>query len=144
MSEAEDTAALRALVDAYSVGVTTRDSALIARCFGEHGEWRMLGPMESCVSGDRDAVATGVMAILDGFEFIVQMAHSAHIELDGDSAQLTCVMEGKGRRLDGESMHLLGVFHDQARRGAQGWTFLSRRFQPIYLDRTPMPGQYFR
>lgn len=140
MSKAEDYTALRELVDLYSVGVTTRDSALIGRSFAEDGEWQVLAPMNLALSG-RDAIATGIVAGLGAFEFIVQMAHSVHVELDGDTARLTCVMEEVGRRSTGESMRLLGLYRDQARRGADGWRFQSRTFHPIYLDQTPLPGQ---
>ena len=140
MSEVEDYTALRRLVDLYSVGVTTRDSTLIGQSFAEDGEWQVLAPMNLARSG-RDAIATGIVAGLGAFEFIVQMAHSVHVEIDGDSATLTCVMEEVGRRSTGESMKMLGLYRDKASRGADGWKFQSRTFHPIYIDQTPLPGQ---
>lgn len=143
MDESADRLALRDLVDRYSTAVTLGDVAAIAAVYAEDAEWRVDPPFGICLRG-REAIAEGLRGMLAAQAFIVQMVHSAVIDLDGDRARLRCVVQEVGRAADGTSgMTMYGLYEDEARKRDGRWLFTRRRFRPLLLDTAAPPGTAF-
>ena len=143
MGQFKDRVELRALAETYSTGVTLRDARMIASVFTDDAEWCVLPPLAVSFSG-ATAIGDGIAGGLMEYENLVQMLHSAHIELDGDRARMTCILQELGRRVDGTmSLALTGLYRDEAIRTRAGWRFARRTFHPLFLDSRPVEGQMF-
>ena len=140
--ELADRLAIRDLVDRFSLAVTTRDQPAICAAFTQSAQWSVGKPAEMAFNGD-EQIGAGIVAGLSNFEFLVQMAHSVVIELAGDRAQARCVIQEVGRFNGGASgIQMMGIYHDELQRGAQGWRFTRRFFQPICMDMTAPAGVF--
>jgi len=140
--ELADRLAIRDLVDRFSLAVTTRDQAALSAVFTQSAQWSVGKPTEMAFSG-AEQIGAGIVAGLGNFEFLVQMAHSVVIELAGGRAQARCVMQEVGRFSGGAGgIQMLGIYHDELQRTAQGWRFARRFFQPICLDMTAPAGMF--
>jgi hypothetical protein len=140
--ELADRLAIRDLVDRFSLAVTTRDQAAICAAFVQSAQWSVGKPAEMAFSG-AEQIGAGIVAGLNHFEFLVQMVHSVVIDLAGDRAQARCVVQEVGRFGGGASgIQMMGIYHDELQRGAQGWRFTRRFFQPICMDMAAPAGVF--
>jgi hypothetical protein len=140
--ELADRLAIRDLVDRFSLAVTARDQPAICAVFTQSAQWSVGKPAEMAFGGD-EQIGAGIVAGLNNFEFLVQMVHSVVIDLAGDRAQARCVIQEVGRFSGGASgIQMLGIYHDELQRGAQGWRFTRRFFQPICMDMTAPAGMF--
>lgn len=130
----EDLVAIRDVIGRYSVAATLRDSAAISKLFVEDGVWRVQPPVNMEYRG-RASIGPSIVSSLGGFNFLVQMSHSSAIDVDGNTARARTVIEEVGE-IAGTNGHfrMLGIYHDDLVRTADGWRFRLREFQSIKID----------
>ncbi len=130
----EDWVAIRGVIDRYSVAATLRDAGTISELFIDDGVWRVQPPVSMEYRG-RASIGPSIVNSLGGFNFLVQMSHSSTIDVDGNTARARTVVQEVGE-IAGTKGHfrLLGIYHDDLVRTADGWRFRLRDFQPINID----------
>ncbi|HLG86589.1 MAG TPA: nuclear transport factor 2 family protein [Alphaproteobacteria bacterium] len=138
-----DRLAVRELIELYSDAVTRRDWSTAGAAFAEGAVWTIGGPTNVALRG-RAAITKGIADMVEAFEVFVQMTHSIVVELDGDRATARTIVNGFGRLRDRSAgTFTLGTYHDALIRSGKGWLFLSRRFEPIFIDTAAPPGTAF-
>jgi ketosteroid isomerase-like protein len=142
-SAVSDRLAIRELIELYSDAVTRRDWNTAGAVFAEDAVWTITAPTNVELRG-RAAITRGVAEMVENFEIFVQMTHSIVVELDRDRATARTIVNGFGRLRDHSGgTSTLGVYHDALIRAGDGWLFLSRRFEPIYIDTAAPRGTAF-
>jgi hypothetical protein len=135
LEEIADRVAIRELIDRYTVGVSTRDWERVGACFADDARWT------TSVGHDFQGVAAivaGIRKVVEVRKFLIQMTHGMTIEtLDGDNAETTSILNEFGT---GDSIFVLGTYHDKLVKADGTWRFKSRLFKVHYIDTTPMSG----
>ena len=138
MSEAEiaDRLALRELVDRYALIPDDRNYALIDRVFSEDAV--LVGPGFELTG--REQIRKGMRSI-EQYSATLHAVHNQLVEIHDDEAQGTtyCVanhlheVAGQLFKLD------WGIrYHDQYRRGPDGWRIAQRRLELVWTQDLPL------
>jgi hypothetical protein len=93
--------------------------------------------------------AEGARAIRDALEdrctaldALFQASLGTVVELTGDDqATATTVVSEMAHQAGTFSMEMRGIYYDQLRKVDGEWRFGHRRFQGVYMDRTPLAGR---
>ena len=138
-----DRLAIRELIEFYSDAVTRRDWKAAGAVFAEDAIWTIGAPTNVELRG-RAAIAKGVAEMVEAFEVFVQMTHSIVVELDGNRATARTIVNGFGRLRDRSAgTFTLGTYHDTLMRSGEEWLFVSRRFEPIFVETATPAGTAF-
>jgi hypothetical protein len=137
-----DRLAILDLINRYSDAVTRQDWSQVQAVWTDDALWEVAAPMDIRVetaAGIRAAIEAGISS----YEFLVQTAHNSVVTLEGNGrASASSTMQEIGRSKDRQtSIMMLGIYRDQLVRSEAGWQFSHRRFEPIYIDSAPLPGQ---
>jgi ketosteroid isomerase-like protein len=124
-----DELAIRNLVARYADAVARRDEAAWSATWTDDGEWHVMGQSNK----GREAVVKTWNQLMGGLEFVIQLASTGLVELDGDRATGRWYITEHGRFPGGAALLNLGVYHDEYRYTEQGWRFARRRFDPLYM-----------
>jgi hypothetical protein len=136
---AQDRQEIRELADRYTIGITTRDWALVRSCYHETAHWHASVGLDF---QGREALVEGLRAIVESANFHLQMQHAILIEnLTADSATARSVLHEVVGRPDGSGLNVLGVYNDRIGKFDGRWLFVERYFDAHYLDPTPLPGK---
>jgi len=140
IQEVSDRLAIRELVERYTLSIVRRDWDTMAACFHENARWHLAG-------GSYDfqglaAVREGLIGIVGGMEFLVQMTHGVNIdELTADRAKVTSLINEVARRPGAEGgVFALGIYYDTVTKVGGRWGFEERYFQMHYIDTAAPPG----
>ena len=131
-----DELAIRELVTRYADAVTDYDEKAWAETWAEDGRWELLGQS----ANGRDAVVALWKQLMPMLEGVIQVAHSGIVDLDGDSASARWTIAEYGRLTDGATSFLLGRYRDRYRRESDGWRFVERRMEPLYMGPIDLSG----
>ncbi len=139
-AQACDELAVRALVESFSDAVTRRRPDELRQLFAADGVWEVpgVGP-----TAGADAIVATLERLLEGFPFLVQLAHGTVVTLEGAAATARSTISEWARDAAGQGSHFIGVYDDRLTRSAEGWRFQSRRFRFLYRGRTDLPGRAY-
>lgn len=127
---------IRELVARYADAVNRRDAEAWDATWTKEGEWVVFG---TPFQGEKRLETW--RTLMGGLRFVVQLVHSGVIELQGDEAIARWYLTEQGMSVGDEPMLSLGVYHDRCRRTGEGWRFVSRRFDPLYIGQPDLSGQ---
>jgi hypothetical protein len=135
---AEDELAVRDLVARFTDAVNRRAHHELEALFVEDGEWVVPGIAETR-GGPAAAALLG--RLLDGFPFLIQLVGSGRVRIDGDRGRARWYLTEYARDGEGSAWFFAGTYHDVLARSAEGWRFVSRRFDFLYRGRVDLPGK---
>jgi len=134
-----DKQAIQELIHLYSDAVNRQDWAQFEAVWAPDALWEV--PHQIRKEG-RVEICEAAHEILDGADFIIQMAHCSVVTLlGGGRATATSTMQEIGRPQSGPGFIAYGIYYDELIKGEDGWRFSYRRFQPIYMNSEPLSGQ---
>lgn len=136
-SKREDELAIRGLIERYADAVNRRDAADWAALWTEDGVWEVFGTE---ITG-RDAVVGAWSGAMQGFSFVFHLAHSAVIEVEGDTASGRWTVSEQLMDAAGTPSVLLALYHDRYRRESGEWKIERRRLQPMYQGPPDLSGK---
>lgn len=128
---AADQTEIRDLTARFTDAVNRRAPEELAALFTEQGEWHV--PGVPAATG-REAIAAVLATLLDGFPHLIQLTHSGHVDVDGDTADATWYVSESGSDASGNGFGFTGVYTDALVRTGSGWCFSRRSF--AFLQRT--------
>jgi uncharacterized protein (TIGR02246 family) len=127
-SAREGELAIRNLIERYADAVNRRDADEWASLWSEDGVWDAFG---NRISG-REAVVAAWQAAMRHFAFVFHVAHSAVIDVDGDTARGRWTVSERLRDTRGTPGLLLALYHDEYHRRDGAWRRSLRRLEPLY------------
>lgn len=134
-----DELAIRGLVARYADAVARYDEADWIATWCEDGRWIVFGrPSEG-----RAKLLETWHHLMGMFDFVVQFAHQAVLEIDGDEATGRWTMSELGTPKQGEPSLMLAVYLDRYRRVDGRWRFAERRFEVLYMGPPDLSGKTF-
>src|SRR5690606_30540131 len=119
---AADQTEIRDLTARFTDAVNRRAPEELAALFTEQGEWHV--PGVPAATG-REAIAAVLATLLDGFPHLIQLTHSGHVDVSGDTATATWYITESG---------FPGAYAADRARPADGWRFARRSV--AFLQRT--------
>ena len=135
-----DRIAIRDVIDRYSDAVTRRDWPNVGATFHADAVWSVGGGF-NLEYRSREDIEAGLRASVSTFEFLVQMAHSVVIQLDGRRATARTLVNEIGRNaVQKTGLFMLGFYEDVLSQREGRWAFDSRHFEPVYVDTAWMGG----
>jgi hypothetical protein len=127
------------LLGRYCDSVLRLDLDEFAATWCDHATWAI--PGSGVISG-RAAIVETFAEIRGGYARCLQQVLSGTVEvLDDDRASARWQVRELQWRMDGTGSELLGVYHDEVERTAEGWRFARRDFELIYDGPVAMPGR---
>ena len=84
----------------------------------------------------REAIAEVISTTVKAFDFVYNMTLPGVIRVIGDRATARFPVTELARRADGTTLHFLGTYDDELRRGPEGWRFTRRSLHGMTIGRT--------
>ena len=113
-----------------------RDAEAWDATWSKDGEWVVFGRP---FSGDKRLETWH--SLMGGLRFVVQLVHNGVVERSGDQAIGRWYLTEHGMSVGDQPMLSIGVYHDRYERTGEGWRFVTRRFDPLYLGQPDLSGQ---
>ena len=145
-----DAIALQRLLDENAILnlIARFDDAVILSDFDEfrslwtdNAVWDIGDPLPLHAEGV-DVIVDAVRKRLDAVTFFFRATWRAVITINGDQASSRAATIENGRLRDGKMYDNLGVYRDKLERQNKQWKFGARRYDYIWIDRTPIsPGE---
>jgi ketosteroid isomerase-like protein len=133
--------AIRMLGESFADAANQRDFERFAQLWTENGVWAIGAPINVKFTG-QPAIRQAVEQLLNRWDFFVQMPHAPVIKIDGQTATACWTVQEIARTKDlSQGNSNLSFYHDVLVNTPMGWRFLSRRYQTIYSDPSPLVGQ---
>jgi uncharacterized protein (TIGR02246 family) len=132
--------AIRDLTARFTDAVNRRAPDDLAELFTEDGEWHVPGVP---TARGRRAISTLLASLLANFEHLIQLTHSGHIDVHGDTATAVWYITERGTGADDNGFEFTGVYTDELTKTAQGWRFQQRTFGFLYRGRTAVAGRWY-
>ena len=127
------------LVGRYCEAVLRVDLALFASTWCEDATWSI--PGAGAVVG-RTAITETFATIRSTYRRCVQEVLNGVVTPSGpDDAAASWQVRELQWRADGTGSELIGVYHDDLRRGVDGWQFARRDFELLYDGPLELPGR---
>src|SRR5690625_2294170 len=106
---AADHIAIRDLTARFTDAVNRRAPEELADLFAEDGQWQVPGTPGA--TGGEAAVAL-LRGLLGNFPHLIQLTHSGHVDVDGDTADATWYVSESGSDASGNGFGFTGVYTD--------------------------------
>ena len=140
-----DDLAIRTLCHRFSHCVISRDAQAFRACWTADGVWDIGAPMNVHLVGV-DAITEGFTHLMTTWEFFVQMPHAGVVDVTGNRATASWVMNEVGKPVQQPGQPQKGhlnysTYTDELVRENGVWRFSLRRYRFLYLDETPLAGQ---
>jgi uncharacterized protein (TIGR02246 family) len=138
-----DTAAeleIRNLSARFTDAVNRRASADLAELFVEDGTWHV--PGVPTVVG-RPAIAAQLDTLLTSLERLIQLTHSGHVNVAGDTANAVWYLTEQAQDTAGNGFAFTGVYTDRMVRTDEGWRFAERRFDFLFRAKVDLGGKWY-
>jgi uncharacterized protein (TIGR02246 family) len=135
----EDEASIRALGDMFSDAANRKDGELFASLWAPQGEW-IIGPPINRKFAGRDNMAQSVTAMLNLWDFFVQMTASGIVHVQGDKAYARFYVNEIARAKDQYGNYNLSMYDDELIKIDGAWYFLKREYKTIYQDSPAYKG----
>ena len=126
---------IRDLTARFTDAVNRRAPKELADLFTEDGQWHVPGLP---VATGREAISTVLSGLLKNFTRLIQLTHSGHVDITGDTATATWYITENAEDTDGNAFAFTGVYTDRLARTEDGWRFASRSF--AFLRRVKPDG----
>lgn len=130
---------IRDLVARYADAVSRRDEKAWADTWTEDGEWQVIGRTAS----GRDEVVALWKTLLGGLSFVVQLANTERITVEGDRGSGRWYVTEYAKSRDGSALLNVGFYRDEYRRVDGAWRFARRRFDALYMGAPDLSGATF-
>lgn len=134
-----DEASIRALADMFSDAANRKDGELFASLWAPQGEWIIGPPINKRFAG-RDNMAPSVTAMLDLWDFFVQMTTSGIVHVQGDKAHARFYVNEVARAKDRQGNYNLSMYDDELIKIEGAWYFLKREYKTIYQESPSYTG----
>ncbi|MEE2703163.1 MAG: nuclear transport factor 2 family protein [Myxococcota bacterium] len=130
---------IRDLVARYADAVTRRDEKAWAETWTEDGEWQVMGRTAS----GREAVVELWKSLMGGLSFVVQLANTERISIEGDRGSGRWYVTEYAKSSDGTALLNVGFYRDEYVRIDGVWRFARRRFDALYIGPPDLSGATF-
>ncbi|MFD7407826.1 nuclear transport factor 2 family protein [Streptomyces sp. NPDC059866] len=131
---------IRDLTARFTDAVNRRAPKELADLFTDDGEWHVPGVP---VASGREAISAVLHSLLKNFARLVQLTHSGHIDVAGDTATATWYITENAEDADGNAFAFTGVYTDHLVRTESGWRFASRSFDFLHRTRPGSPARWY-
>jgi uncharacterized protein (TIGR02246 family) len=124
---------IRALVHRYADASSRRDASGVASTLCPDGQWHSPGIGKY---HGRDAVVAFFTTMLEDWSAFLQSLLSGVVKFDDadpNHAQGRWFVEETGRRSEGATLVVSGVYHDEYVRDAGAWRIKCRRYDPLLI-----------
>ena len=138
-----DEAAIRNITARFADTATRSDFEGFRSLWSADAVWTIAKPFEAKADGVDD-IADMLRRLWEGKEFFVQFAVQGPIEINGDEAVTSCICHEAARGANETFYRNHGLFIDRLRRLGDGWVFVSRSYEYLWLDTSPFTGDAFR
>ena len=138
--EREDKSAISDLVQRYSDAVTRNLWDVVEGTFAPDCVLDLVAPFPMRVEGGR-MIREALEDRCKDLDVQFQTSSGTVIELQGDEATATTLVNELSHQAGVFSMEIRGIYYDRFRKEDGAWYFAHRRFQGVYSDRTPLPGR---
>jgi len=128
---------VRDLVSRYCDALARGDREAWAATWADDGEWELLGER----TRGRDRIVARWDELIAGLSFIVQLAHTGLIEIDGDAGTGRWSITEQGQLGNGKGMLNIGIYDDEYVRRNGTWYFARRRFSALYMGPPDLSGK---
>lgn len=135
-----DVLAIRDLTARFTDAVNRRDPEALGRLFTEDGEWVVPGVPTSVGPA---AAADQIRGLLSTFTYLVQLLHSGHVQVDGDTASATWYLTESASDGADATFGFTGVYRDEVRRTEAGWRFSRREFSFLHREKRAAAGKWY-
>ena len=136
----DDQLAIRDLTARFTDAVNRGSGADLAVLFTDDGEWHV--PGVPTIRG-RAAIAAQLDSLLTNFGRLVQLTHSGHVDVHGDTASGVWYLTEHAADDSGTEYAFTGVYSDQLVRTQHGWRFGVRRFDFLHRAKRPATGKWY-
>lgn len=134
-----DEAEIRRVVALFADLGTKADFDHFGALWSEDGVWEIPAPFESRAQG-RESIVQMFREIRSDKAYFVQFAILGRVDINGDDATATTIVQESAKGTEGTHYRNHGIFHDKLKRAADSWVFAHRRFQYLWLDTSPFGG----
>ena len=131
--EAADIVSISRLAACYSEAICRGAIDEAVQVYAADGE--LVSTTTAPVVG-RAAIAAVIKEAIESFDFVFNTTLPGVIRVDGDRATARFQVTELARRADGTTMHFLGTYDDELRRGPDGWRFTRRSLHGMTMGRT--------
>jgi uncharacterized protein (TIGR02246 family) len=131
---------IRDLTARFTDAVNRRAPKELAGLFAEDGEWHVPGVP---VAAGREAISTLLHKLLGNFEQLIQLTHSGHVDVTGDTATATWYLTENAADADGNAFAFTGVYTDKLIRTPAGWRFAQRTFDFLQRGKSAGAGRHY-
>jgi uncharacterized protein (TIGR02246 family) len=122
-----DQAEIQETISRYHQAASTLDFDQLMATFLPDAIWDVPG-MEIRIQG-RDDIRSTMTALMAPIEYLVQINAPAVIHVDGDTATARSLIRESAKFRDRPAlMDVVGQYHDELARTADGWRFARRNF----------------
>jgi uncharacterized protein (TIGR02246 family) len=127
---------IRDLTARFTDAVNRHAPKDLASLFAADGEWHVPGVP---VASGQEAIAALLAKLLGNFERLVQLTHSGHVDVTGDTATATWYLTENAEDAAGTAYAFTGVYTDRLVNTPDGWRFATRSF--AFLQRSKAGGR---
>jgi len=140
IESAADQIAIHDLAARFTDAVNRRDPDALAALFTEDGQWHVPGvpPAQG-----RAAISERLAGLLENFARLIQLTHSGHVDVDGESASAVWYVTETAQDAADNGFEFTGAYTDTLVRTAEGWRFSQRSFAFLYRAKTPLTGKWY-
>ncbi|MEY9211771.1 nuclear transport factor 2 family protein [Thermobifida halotolerans] len=135
-----DQTEIRDLTARFTDAVNRRAPGELADLFAEDGEWHVPGVPEAT---GREAVSALLENLLGNFPHLIQLTHSGHVDVSGDTATATWYLTESGADASGNGFDFTGVYTDSLVRTEDGWRFARRSFAFLRRTRSEAKARWY-
>ena len=122
-----DQVEIQQTISRYHEGGSTTDWDQVMATFLPDGIWEV--PALNILSQGHAAIREAMTTLMEPIEYLVQINAPAIITVDGDSASARSLIRECAKFRDQPGLiDVVGQFHDELRRTADGWRFAHRTF----------------
>lgn len=140
MTDTDDQIAIRNLTARFTDAVNRRDPDALAATFTEDGEWHVPG-VPTAVG--RESIRDRLAGLLANFERLIQLTHSGHVDVTGDTASGVWYLTETAADAAGNGFQFTGVYTDALVRSEDGWRFSERSFAFLYRGKATLGGKWY-
>jgi uncharacterized protein (TIGR02246 family) len=135
----EDTLNIQQLYARYSDAITRHDAETFGSCWSDDGYWLLLGNEYR----GKEAIVAAYSNSVMGTDFILHLALSPLISIDGDKAKVRSQVQEILHFSGGGAMMIVAVYNDELHKVDGQWLFADRRISVRYSGPFTMDDNTF-
>jgi len=135
LTTVEDTLNIQQLYARYSDAIMRNDAGTFGSCWSDDGYWLLLGNEYR----GKEAIVEAYSNSVKGTDFILHLAMSPLISIDGDKAKVRSQVQEILHFSGGGAMMILANYNDELQKVDGQWLFAARRISvrysgPFHMD----------